>query len=358
MNLHLSIPITIKKIDSRVYNTITATLMMAAMALLILLTGCQPKADNTATDSNASHANNSVTDKTELVISLDWVPNTNHTGLYVAQDKGYFAEEGLDVKIVQPSEDSASTLVATNRADLGIYFQPNMVKKLVKDVPITAVAAIAQHNTGGLMSLKSLGANSPKDLNGKRYSTWEDPIDDATVAHLVGDDLVKIPGEATDATAALRLNQFDYILAYYGWDGIHAGLKNVDINFFFLKDYEPIFDYYSPVIIANNATLETNPDKIKHALAAIKKGYLYAAHNPEDSAKILIKYAPETNEDLAMASQKYLSTQYLDDNGDWGKFDYSRWNRFYDWVYQNKLIDNPLPPQAGVSNDYLPKDTP
>lgn len=331
-------------------------LMMTVLALLTLLTACQPKTDSTASsteaDNNANNAND--TAKTELVISLDWVPNTNHTGLYVAQDKGYFAEEGLEVKIVQPSEDSASTLVATNRADLGIYFQPNMVSKLVKDVPITAVAAIAQHNTAGLMSLKSLGATNPKDLNGKRYSTWEDPIDDATVAHIVGDDLVKIPGEATDATVALRMNQFDYILAYYGWDGIHAQVQGVDTNFFFLKDYEPIFDYYSPVIIANNATLASNPDKIKHALAAIKKGYVYAAQNPEDSAKILVKYAPETNEALAMASQKYLSAQYLDENGDWGKFDYDRWNRFYEWVYDNKLIDNPLPPQAGVSNDYLP----
>lgn len=349
-------PMAICHIDHRSHAPIKVMLMMTMVALLMLLTACQPKSDSTVTndktDNQANNAND--TAKTELVISLDWVPNTNHTGLYVAQDKGYFAEEGLEVKIVQPSEDSASTLVATNRADLGIYFQPNMVKKLVKDVPITAVAAIAQHNTAGLMSLKSLGATNPKDLNGKRYSTWEDPIDDATVAHIVGDDLVKIPGETTDATTALRLNQFDYILAYYGWDGIHAQIKNVATDFFFLKDYEPIFDYYSPVIIANNTTLQSNPDKIKHALTAIKKGYVYAAHNPEDSAKILLKYAPETNEELAMASQKYLSAQYLDDNGDWGKFDYGRWDKFYEWVYDNKLIDKPLPPQAGVSNDYLP----
>lgn len=316
--------------------------LLAIMA--ISLAACQPKSES------AKQADEGLT---EVVISLDWVPNTNHTGLYVAQEKGYFKDQGLAVKIVQPSEDSASTLVANNRADFGVYFQSNMTSRLAKEVPITAVAAILQHNPAGLLSLKSLGAKSPKDLNGKRYSTWEDPIDDATVAHIVGGDLVKIPGEATDATVALRMNQFDYILAYYGWDGIHAQLQNVETNFFFLKDYEPVFDYYAPVIITNNKLLETKPELVKKTLAAMKQGYIYAAKNPEESAEILVKHAPETNKELALASQKYISTQYLDEEGDWGKFDYDRWDRFYNWVYKQGLLEKPLPPQAGVTNDYL-----
>lgn len=330
--------------QSRSYSVI-GLMLMAIMALSLM--ACQPKETSTKAASDTTDA------LTQVVISLDWVPNTNHTGLYVAQDKGYFKEQGLEVQIVQPSEDSASTLVANDRADFGIYFQPNMVSRLEKGVPITAVAAILQHNPAGLLSLKSLDAKSPKDLNGKRYSTWEDPIDDATVSHIVGNDLVKIPGEATDATVALRMNQFDYILAYYGWDGVHAKLKGVDTNFFFLRDYEPIFDYYAPVVITNNKLLNSNPQLVKKTLAAMKKGYIYAAKNPEESANILIKYAPETNKELALASQKYISKQYLDDEGDWGKFDYDRWDRFYDWVYKQGLIDKPLPPQAGVSNDYL-----
>ena len=326
---------------SAVYSIVVLSLL-AIMA--ISLAACQPKADS------AKQADEGLT---EVVISLDWVPNTNHTGLYVAQEKGYFKDQGLTVKIVQPSEDSASTLVANNRADFGVYFQSNMTSRLAKEVPITAVAAILQHNPAGLLSLKSLGAKSPKDLNGKRYSTWEDPIDDATVAHIVGGDLVKIPGEATDATVALRMNQFDYILAYYGWDGIHAQLQNVETNFFFLKDYEPVFDYYAPVIITNNKLLETKPELVKKTLAAMKQGYIYAAKNPEESAEILVKHAPETNKELALASQKYISTQYLDEEGDWGKFDYDRWDRFYDWVYKKGLLEKPLPSQAGVTNDYL-----
>lgn len=330
--------------NRKYYSLLWLTLLMI---MTMGLMACQPKNE---AESTAKAGDDGLQ---EIVISLDWVPNTNHTGLYVAQEKGYFKEQGLEAKIVQPSEDSASTLVAHNRADFGIFFQPNMTSRLAKEVPITAVAAILQHNPAGLMSLKSLGAKSPKDLNGKRYSTWEDPIDDATVAHVVGDNLVKIPGEATDATVALRMDQFDYILAYYGWDGIHAKLQDVDTNFFFLRDYEPIFDYYAPVIITNNQLIENDPELVKKAVAAMKKGYLYAAEHPEDSAEILVKHAPETNKELAMASQKYISTQYLDENGEWGKFNYDRWDRFYDWVYQQGLLDEPLEPQAGVTNDFL-----
>lgn len=328
-----------------------------AMGVSLLLAGCgenkpaETKAE-TKTETQAEAKDDGKLE--ELIIALDWVPNTNHTGLYVAKELGYFENQGFDAKIVQPSEDSTSTLVANERADLGVYFQPNMVKRLVKGEPITAVAAINQSNSAGIMSLASLGAKTPKDLHGLRYSTWEDPVDDATVAELVGEPLNKIPGETTDATTALRLNQFDYILAYYGWDNINAKIKGVDTSFFYLKDHNPAFNYYTPVLIANSNQLKTNPDRYKKALTAIKEGYIYAANNPKDAADILIKHAPETNKELVQESQKYLSTLYLDDKGDWGKFDYSRWDSFYDWVYQQKLVDKPFAPQAGVSNEYLP----
>lgn len=288
----------------------------------------------------------------ELIIALDWVPNTNHTGLYVALDQGYFKEAGFDAKIVQPSEDSTSTLVANKRADFGVYFQPNMVKRLNKGEPITAVAAITQHSSAGLLSLAELGAVTPQDLQGKRYSTWEDPVDDAVVEQIVGAPLKKIPGESTDATTALRMNQFDYIMAYYSWDGIHAGIKGVDTNFFYLKDADPVFDYYAPLLIANNDELKNYPEKYKKALAAIKQGYLYAAHHPDESAEILVKHAPEINVELAKKSQAYISPQYLDEQGDWGRFDYDRWDRFFNWVYHKGLM-NEFTPKSGVTNDYL-----
>ena len=119
------------------------------LAMVLGLVGCQKPNDTQTTDVATPTSDTTLsTDKQaleELVIALDWVPNTNHTGLYVAKELGYFENQGFDAKIVQPSEDSTSTLVANERADLGVYFRPNMVKRLVKGEPITAVAAIAQN---------------------------------------------------------------------------------------------------------------------------------------------------------------------------------------------------------------------
>lgn len=289
----------------------------------------------------------------KVTLVLDWVPNTNHTGIFVAKDKGYFEEEGIDLEIVQPAEDSSATVVGAGKAELGIYFQPNLVKKLLKNTPITAIAAILQKNTAGLMCLKSLGAKTPKDLEGKRYSTWQDPIDDATVKTLVGDKLQEIPGESTDATAGLVANQYDFIIVYSNWDLINARLKKVDVDFFPLAQYEPIFDYYTPVLIANNDFLKNKPEVARKVLKALEKGYRFAVEHPDEAANILIKNAPEGNPELIRESQKSIVKYYLNEKGEWGKVDIAKWDRFYNWLYEKKLIDKKLDSGAGVTNEYL-----
>ena len=108
--------------------------------------------------------------KEEITFVLDWTPNTNHTGIYVAQEKGYFEEEGLDVEIAQPPEDGADALVASGKAQFGISFQDTMAPGVVGDsaLPTTAVAAVVQHNTSGIISRKGEGMDTPKGLEGGR----------------------------------------------------------------------------------------------------------------------------------------------------------------------------------------------
>ena len=95
----------------------------------------------------------------KLTFVLDWTPNTNHTGLYVAQSLGYFEDQGLEVEIVQPPEDGANTLVASGKAQFGVSFQDSMAPGVAGDnaLPVTAVAALIQHNTSGIISLKEKG---------------------------------------------------------------------------------------------------------------------------------------------------------------------------------------------------------
>ena len=296
----------------------------------------------------------------KIKIVLDWVPNTNHTGLYVAKDLGYFKEEGLDVEIVQPPEGSTTALIGAGGAEFGISFQDTLAKSFAKEnpVPVTAVAAILQHNTSGIISLKEKGIDSPKKLEGKKYATWEDNIEQAILKKLVTDDkgdfskVKLIPYTITDVVTGLKTD-VDAVWVYYAWDGIATERAGLQTNFLKIRDYAKELDYYSPVIIANNDFLKKNPEIAKKVLKAIKKGYEYAMKNPEESAKILVKNSPELDINLVTASQKWISKEYQSDAKEWGIIDASRWNRFYEWLYKNKAVEHEIPKDFGYSNEYL-----
>lgn len=296
----------------------------------------------------------------KIKIVLDWVPNTNHTGLYVAKDLGYFKEEGLDVEIVQPPEGSTTALIGAGGAEFGISFQDTLAKSFAKEspVPVTAVAAILQHNTSGIISLKEKGIDSPKKLEGKKYATWEDNIEQAILKKLVTDDkgdfskVKLIPYTITDVVTGLKTN-VDAVWVYYAWDGIATERAGLQTNFLKIRDYGEELDYYSPVIIANNDFLKKNPEIAKKVLKAIKKGYEYAMKNPEESAKILVKNSPELDINLVTASQKWISKEYQSDAKEWGIIDGNRWNRFYEWLYKNKAVEREIPKNFGYGNEYL-----
>ena len=150
-----------------------------------------------------------------VTFCLDWTPNTNHTGAYVAQALGYYREAGLDVKIVQPPEDGATLMCAAGQAQFSVTAQDSMAGALDRDDPlgVTAVAAVLQHNTSGIISRKGDGITSPKGMEGKVYSTWESPIEMAMIRWCMekeGADFDKvrlIPNSITDEPGALQAHQ-------------------------------------------------------------------------------------------------------------------------------------------------------
>ena len=154
------------------------------------------KSDEKDNDKSSDKDSDKSKEKTKISFVLDWTPNTNHTGLYVAQEKGYFSDAGLEVEIVQPPEDGAEMLVGANKAQFGVSFQDSMLPAVAGDnaMPIEAVAAVVQHNTSGIISLKGKGMDKPKGLEGKKYATWDMPIEKATLKQVVEADGGDFPG--------------------------------------------------------------------------------------------------------------------------------------------------------------------
>lgn len=299
----------------------------------------------------------------KITFVLDWTPNTNHTGLYVAQEKGYFEEAGLEVEIVQPPEGGAEVLVASGKAQFGVGFQDTIAPALVGDnaLPVQAVAAVIQHNTSGIISRKGEGMDTPKGLEGKKYATWESPVELATLQNVVegdGGDFSKvelIPSNVTDEVTALRTKSVDAIWIFYAWAGVKTELEGLETDYFAFSDLNPVFDYYTPVIISGTEFLENEPETAKAFLAALAKGYEDAIADPKEAADILCKAAPELDPELVLASQEYLADQYKAEVEQWGYIDPERWNAFYNWLNENGLSDPELPENFGFTNDYLPQ---
>ena len=329
--------------------------MLLALAMMFIGTGCSDNHKETKDGNDGT--------LTKITFVLDWTPNTNHTGLYVAQAKGYFAEAGLEVEIVQPPEGGAEVLVASGKAQFGVSFQDSMAPALVGDnaLPISAVAALIQHNTSGIISREGEGMDTPKGMEGKKYATWEGPLELATVKKVVEADggdygLVElIPSTVTDEVSALQTKSVDAIWIFYGWAGVKTELAGVETDYFAFADIDPVFDYYTPVVISNNEFLEQEPETAKAFLAALARGYEDAITDPEAAADILCAAAPELDKELVVASQKYLSEQYKAEVEQWGYIDPVRWNAFYNWINENGLSDPLLPENAGFTNDYLPQ---
>lgn len=303
---------------------------------------------------------------TKITFCLDWTPNTNHTGIYAAQAQGWYEEAGLEVEIVQPPENGAAHMCASGEAQFAIEAQDTMAASLALDEPleITAVAGLIQHNTSGIMSRAGDGIDTPKGLTGRTYSTWDSPIELAMLENVVdadgGDfDKVKlIPNDITDEPAALSAEQTDAVWVFEGWSKVNAQVSGVDVDYFAFSDIDPTFDYYTPVIIANNDFLAEDPEAAKAFLAATARGYEFAAENPEEAADMLIAGDNTGSlaeaEELVKASQKFLSPLYIDDADRWGVIDAARWNGFYKWLYENELCAKDLT-DIGFSNEYLPE---
>ncbi|MBR6785345.1 MAG: ABC transporter substrate-binding protein [Clostridia bacterium] len=321
--------------------------ILLALAIILCLPACKKKEPN------------------KITVVLDWTPNTNHTGIFVAQAKGYFEEAGLSVEIVQPPEGGAETLVASGKAQFGVSFQDSLAPAFAGDdaMPVTAVAAVIQHNTSGIISRKGEGMDRPKGLEGKKYATWDLDVEKETIRDVMkadggNFDLVElIPSTVTDEVSALKSGSVDAIWIFYGWAGVACQTAGLETDYFEFADINPVFDYYTPVIIGNNNWLKENPETAKAFVAALSKGYTYASENPKDAADILMNAAPElkSNSELVYASQEYLASEYISDASKWGEFDPERWAAFYNWLNEKNLLEEKINPDFGYTNDYLPE---
>lgn len=296
----------------------------------------------------------------KVTLALDWFPNTDHTGIYVAQSKGWYRDEGLDLNIIPPSDPSAALkLVAAGQTELGVGYQSQTTFARAQGIPIVSVAALLQHSLGAYMSKKAKNLTRPRDFEGKKYGSSglsQAMPTLATAMKCDGADVgkVEVINVGQKLMPALLGDQVDFISGFPTWEGIEAELKGNPLN---VVDYRQwcVPDNYALVIIAGETTLQQKPQVVRRFLAATQKGFEFAMQNPAEAGDLLIKAAPDLDKELVRRSQEELNKRYVADAPRWGVQSADQWKKYADWLLENKLIDKPVDTSKAFTNDFLPK---
>jgi len=325
------------------------------LSLLLLLTSCGGDDQETQTTSDKD-----AEELTPVSFVLDWTPNTNHTGIYVAKANGYFEEQGLDVEIMLPGEVGANQLIASGKADFGVSYQEGLTQARAEGLPLVSIAAVMQHNTAGYASPVEKDITEPKDLEGKIYGGNGSTLEEAMMGSIMKQndaDIDKVDfltiGDSDFFTAVKR--DVDFSLVYYGWTGIEAELRDEELNIIYLADFSDKLDFYTPILATSEDMIDADPETVEAFVHAATQGYEYTIENPDEAASILLDQEPDLDPDLVKKSQKWLAPKYQDDAAQWGIQEKERWEDFVEFMVENKIIDEAVDAEKAFTNEFLPE---
>jgi ABC-type nitrate/sulfonate/bicarbonate transport system substrate-binding protein len=313
--------------------------------LLLLIVGGLYLRQQTAATSSTTPAPSCHGKHTPVKFALDWTPNTNHTGIYVALARGWYAARCIDLTILPYSANvSSDTLVSSGQAVVGISSTESIVADAAVNQPVVSIAAIVQHNTSALVALSNSNLNRPRNLDGKIYGGFGAPYEAAVVGAIIRQDGGKgVFKNATlniDTMQALETKQIDFAWVYEGWEVIQAERAGFKLNVFPITTYG-IPDYYTPNIITSPQEMHQHADLLQRFMAATRQGYEYARAHAHEAAQILIDRAGASNfpdSGLVFASQDFLSTHYADAGRRWGMQDAAAWHGYPEFMLHNHAI--------------------
>ena len=294
----------------------------------------------------------------KVTLVLDWYPNADHAGIFAAKYKGYFTDEGLDVTIQTPSDPTdIPKLVATGKADAGIYYQPDVLLARTAGLQIKAIASIVPVPLNSMQTLKSSGITSPAQLAGKTVGTpgieadsiylktmlKKAGVDPASVNEVnVGFDLLPaLLGEKVAAT----------IGAYWNVEAVSSEMQGKPVNVIQLADWG-VPTYNELVLVASDDSVKGKRDMLTRLVRAIVKGHQYAVDDPSEAVDFLVKESPDVERELAQRGVELLVKVWKATPA--GRMDAKVWSDFAAFMYDNKLIEKQINATDAYTNDFVP----
>jgi putative hydroxymethylpyrimidine transport system substrate-binding protein len=311
----------------------------------------------------ALSARRSVRAATKLSVALDWYPNVDHAGLYLAQARGYFNDEGLDVKLYTPADPSTVLqTVGAGKDDLGISYQPELLLARAQGVPVVSVAALVQHPLMGLMATKEQHITRPHDLVGKVVGYPGIPNQEAMLATMLETDGatlddVKLVDVGYDLVPAAISGRVAAVMgAYWTVEPILAAREGYPTTFLHVEDWG-VPDYYELILTTSEKTARDRADVVRAFLRATQRGFNDAAAEPEAALDALVAASSDLDREVAAAGLKLLIPAWTDGVPAFGVQTAQRWDDFANWMKERGLIPRTLDVAEAYTTHLLPGPT-
>ena len=325
----------------------------SALLACLLLAGC---GSNAAPAADATPSNSDTPAQLETVdVVLDWYPNAVHAFIYEAIDKGYFADEGLQVNVLFPSNTTDPlTMTAAGKADIGFYYQEDtIIAKANEDVPVKVLGAVVQEPISVVCSLAEKNIKTPADLIGKTigYSgtrfaevavnqllqSANATLDDVTMIDVGFDLMSSMTTGNVDATYGCFINHEIPALEEEGFD----------MDYMKLTDYG-VPNYYALMLVTGESQLEKNQDKYTRFLRACQKGFADMKNDPDGALAIMMSNQNTENFPLTESVEKksfdVLLPMMETDSAAFLSQDAAVWQENIDWLQSTGMIDSTFDP--------------
>ena len=316
-----------------------AMLMAAAVVFGMTACGGGESADTTAETTGEE------TQLEDFTVVLDWYPNAVHAFLYDAMEKGYFAEEGLNLVVQFPANtNDGISLPAARKADAGVYYMQDVILTSVEeDIPIVSFGAITQKSMNVVISLKDSGITEAKDLAGKKIGYAGTVLSEAQIQAMLADaglsaDDCECIDVGFDLMSALTTGQVDATIGnMVNHEVPQMEELGFEVNYFYPTDFG-VPQGYELVFLANKDAINENPEKYQGFLRACQKGFEDMKNNPDEVLQILLDNQNEANfplsENVERQSMEILLPDMETESAPFLHQEASVWQENADWMYE------------------------
>jgi putative hydroxymethylpyrimidine transport system substrate-binding protein len=296
-----------------------------------------------------------------VTLTLDWYPNADHAGIYVARERGLFEEAGLDVQIRQPSDPSAVLqLVAAGRSEFGVSYENEVAAANARDVPVRSVMAIMQEPLNSIISLKESGIQSPEDLAGKKIGyagqTFGTAVVD-TVLEEAGEEPASVEkvNVGYDLRPALTSKRVDAIVdAYWNIEAVELAQEGFETNVIKLPEVG-VPNYNELVVATSDSYAEENPETVRGFVGALAEGHRIAAEDPVAARDALLAANEELDPEVATETLELTVPIFVGEGGRVGYQDPEEWRAYVDWAVENRVLPRQVEVDGMMTNEFLPE---